>query len=35
MEDSSRTNLKMPVMIKDIEAPQRDAFLKGLDELLL
>ena len=34
MEDSNQASLKMPVMIRNIKAAQRDAFLQALDELL-
>lgn len=34
MDDSNDPGRKMPVIIRDIKAAQRDAFLDALDELL-
>lgn len=34
MDDSKNTCRKMPIIIRDIKAARRDAFLDGLDELL-
>lgn len=34
MEESNNPGRKMPVIIRDIKAAQRDAFLDALDQLL-
>ena len=34
MAELSKADFSMPVMMRDVEAAQHDAFLKRLDELL-
>lgn len=34
MEDSYKARSTMPIVVKNVKAAQRDAFLKELDELL-